>query len=131
MNTKYLLTSSAIFLGILGFVLTFMPQEVSHFFLKNDSLENVLFLQLLGALYLGFAIQNWFVKGSLIGGIYNKPILMGNIIHFTIGFFSLLKSDLVLLINEIDISIVILIMYAMFTISFFLVTFSAVKKLEN
>jgi len=31
---------------------------------------------------LGFSILNWMSKASLIGGIYNKPLLIGNLLHF-------------------------------------------------
>ena len=44
-----------------------------------------------GALYLGFSIQNWTAKASLIGGIYNKPILIGNLLHFFTASMTLIK----------------------------------------
>ncbi|MFT5891617.1 MAG: hypothetical protein ACI9Y7_001722 [Dokdonia sp.] len=31
------------------------------------------------------------VKGSIIGGIYNKPIVIGNLMHFGIGALTLVK----------------------------------------
>ena len=34
---------------------------------------------------------NWMAKGTLIGGIYNKPIAIGNFTHFTIGGLALIK----------------------------------------
>jgi hypothetical protein len=51
----------------------------------------LLLLQILGSLYLGFGIMNWMAKGSIIGGIYNKPIAIGNLMHFGVGAITLLK----------------------------------------
>ena len=54
-------------------------------------------MQLLGALYLGFAMLNWMTKASLIGGIYNRPLAIGNFMHFAAGALALVK-----IINKID-----------------------------
>jgi hypothetical protein len=45
-----------------------------------------------GALYLGFAMLNWMAQGNIIGGIYSRPVAIGNLAHFTIGALTLLKS---------------------------------------
>jgi hypothetical protein len=50
-----------------------------------------LFVQLAGALYLGFAMMNWMAKTVLIGGIYALPLAIGNFSHFLIGALALLK----------------------------------------
>jgi len=31
-------------------------------------------MQIIGSFYFAFAILNWMSKGSIIGGIYNRPI---------------------------------------------------------
>jgi uncharacterized protein with PQ loop repeat len=91
MNTKLLLTAASIFLGLLGLLFSFVPQEMLVYFSADASDITVLFLQLLGATYLGFAILNWTAKGALIGGIYNRPVAIGNFGHFTIGAITLVK----------------------------------------
>jgi hypothetical protein len=48
-------------------------------------------LQISGALYFGFAILNWTAKENLIGGIYSKPVAVGNFAHFLIGGLALAK----------------------------------------
>ena len=48
-------------------------------------------MNILSALYLGFGILNWMAKGTLIGGIYNKPIAIGNLMHFGVGAIALIK----------------------------------------
>jgi hypothetical protein len=49
-------------------------------------------LQLLGALYFGFAMVNWTAKANLIGGIYARPIAIGNLTHFVVGMFAVIKA---------------------------------------
>ena len=53
-----------------------------------------LVVQIGGALYLGFAMMNWMAKGVLIGGIYARPLAVGNFAHFLIGALALLKYAL-------------------------------------
>ncbi|KAA9038720.1 hypothetical protein FW778_14335 [Ginsengibacter hankyongi] len=89
MNTKLLMTISAAILGAVGIILTFMPQEVSHF-LNFTELTPIVF-QILGALYFGFAMLNWTAKANLIGGIYSRPIAIGNFTHFLIGGLASIK----------------------------------------
>ena len=91
MNTKNLMISSCIFLGALGVALTFVPSEIASSQSVTPGPASDLPLQLLGALYLGFAMLNWMVKNSLIGGIYNRPIAVGNLMHFTVGALALIK----------------------------------------
>ena len=91
MNTKILLTTSAIFLGLIGLGLSFLPKEtLTYLNISSNQILSVI-LQILGSLYLGFAIMNWMAKESLIGGIYNRPIAIGNFMHFSVGGISLMK----------------------------------------
>lgn len=91
MNTKLLLIASAIFLGLIGIGLSFLPKEILMYLNIGSDLILSLILQILGSLYLGFGIMNWTAKGSLIGGIYNRPIAIGNFMHFCVGAITLLK----------------------------------------
>lgn len=91
MNTKILMISSCIFLGALGITFTFIPDEIISSLSVTPNPISTLSLQLLGALYLGFAMLNWMAKGSLIGGIYNRPIAIGNFMHFAVGALALIK----------------------------------------
>ena len=70
-------------------MLTFMPGEISQFLKLNRSTAIV--LQISGALYFGFAMLNWTAKGNLIGGIYSRPVAIGNFTHFMIGGLALIK----------------------------------------
>ncbi|WP_207434388.1 hypothetical protein [Sabulibacter ruber] len=93
MNTKLVMTLSAAFLALLGLGLTFLPQEISSYLSLGDGAAIHLVLQLLGALYLGFAMLNWMAKGSLLGGIYNRPIAVANFTHFFVGALALIKGN--------------------------------------
>lgn len=91
MNTKLLMTSSALFLAVMGLILSFLPNEVAEYLQVEQNLISILFLKTLSALYLGFGILNWMARGTLIGGIYNRPIAIGNFMHFLVGAISLVK----------------------------------------
>ena len=117
MNSKMIMTSSAAVLAAAAFIFTFMPVE----FLRYANLESTktaeLFVQVLGALYFGFAMLNWMTRTSIIGGIYNKPIAVANFSHFFIAGVALVKG--VLFNPELPYAIwIIAAIYALFTICF-------------
>jgi hypothetical protein len=91
MNTKIILTSSTIFLGLIGIGLTFLPEEILSSLSVKTNFIVIVFMQILGALMLGFAIMNWMSREALFGGIYNKPIVIGNFMHFAVGAMALIK----------------------------------------
>ncbi len=90
MSPRLLLSGSAIFLALLGLALTFAPQEI----MSTTTAERALTGQMLGAALCGFALLNWMSKGTAMGGIYGRPLAMGNLAHFTIGGLALLKVAL-------------------------------------
>jgi len=94
MNTKSLMTSSAIILALIGISLIFFPKEILDYFelTTSDTLE--LLMQIIGSFYFAFAMLNWMSKGSLIGGIYNRPIALANWTHFFIAGLALIKGVL-------------------------------------
>jgi hypothetical protein len=34
-------------------------------------------------------MTNWMWRGNLVGGVYGRPIGIGNMVHFTVGAFAL------------------------------------------
>jgi hypothetical protein len=92
MPSKLIMTVSAIFLALLGIGLIFLPAEIAAYAGLGTSKNILLLLQTGGALYFGFAMLNWTAKGSVIGGIYNKPITLANFMHFVVGALALVKS---------------------------------------
>jgi ABC-type multidrug transport system permease subunit len=121
MNTKLLMSFSAAVMAVTGIVLTLFPQEFAGFFKLAES--NIIFLQLLGGLYFGFGMLNWAAKANLIGGIYSRPVAIGNLTHFVIGGLALLKFATRNVTNR---SIwIAVILYAIFAILFGIVTFTS------
>jgi len=117
MNTKLLMTTSAFILGVLGISLSFLPKEIAQYLTADENIISILILQLMGALYLGFAMINWMVKGSIIGGIYNKPIAIGNFMHFAVGVLTLIKIISSIELHR-EIIIALTVIYAVFALSF-------------
>jgi hypothetical protein len=112
MNTKIVMTSSALFLAILGISLSFLPAEITAYFNVEPNQISILFLQILSAFYLGFGILNWMAKGALIGGIYNRPIAIGNLMHFGVGAIALVKT----VMNSQTNSLVVIVITAIYII---------------
>jgi len=92
MHTKMLMRLSSLFLGILGLAASFMPQEIlAHYGARSSGL-GALLLQVVGALYLGFAVLNWMARDILIGGIYARPVALGNFLHFGVVGLTVWKA---------------------------------------
>jgi hypothetical protein len=94
MHTRLLMRASAGFMGGLGLAAIFMPQEIATYMSAGSSGLQVLLVQIVGALYFGFAILNWMAQGNLIGGIYSRPVTIGNLTHFVVATLALLKGAL-------------------------------------
>ena len=125
MNTKFLMISSAIVTGLPGITASFLPTEILKTIGVTPNELLTLFVQIAGALYLGFAIMNWMAKTLLIGGIYAKPLGMGNFLHFTVAAIALFKFAIH---NHGSIYIwVATIVYCCFAILFGLVVFTSPK----
>ena len=80
----------------------------------------MLFVQMAGALYLGFAILNWTARGILIGGIYARPVALGNFLHFAMVSVMLIKAAIVHGVMQLAISATV---FSVFAIWFGLVLF--------
>lgn len=92
MNTKLLMTLSAILMGVTGMALTFFPEEILLLVLPEINSGMSLVLQISGALYFGFAMLNWMARGNIMGGIYSRPIAIANVTHFFMAGIALVKS---------------------------------------
>jgi len=83
-------------MGTLGITASFFSHEVLAFVGASVETQTVLIVQVLGALYLGFAFLNWYTRGFVMGGIYNRPLGLGNTLHFAIVSVTLIKAALAL-----------------------------------
>lgn len=104
MHTRALMMISAVFLGALGVVTSFAPDEVLGVHGTVPDNATVLLVQMMGALYLGFAILNWSARGVLIGGIYSRPLALGNFLHFVMVAITLIKAALTFQVIQLAIS---------------------------
>jgi hypothetical protein len=128
MNTKLIMTVSAVLLALAGISLTFFPNEIANHIGLGSAKPSQLVIQILGALYFGFAMLNWMAKGSIIGGIYNKPLVIANLSHFVIGGLALIKG---LTNNNIDRSYAFVILTGVYTIFAILFGILFVRHPEN
>jgi hypothetical protein len=116
MKTKPLMAGSSLLLGLAGIIASFAPQELLASLHVPATHPLPLVIQLMGALYIAFALTNWTAKDSIIGGIYARPISLGNFAHFTVGALALAKYQLS--DGFTPLLLVVLIMYAVFAIIF-------------
>lgn len=86
------MTISAILFLAAGILFSFAPAEVVTFLGWNP--ESAIIFQLVGAMYFGFGMINWTAKANLIGGIYGRPIALGNFTHAMIAALALGKIAL-------------------------------------
>jgi len=117
MNTKILMTASALFLGIIGILLSFFPQEITIYLNIDTNLISILFLQILSSLYLGFGILNWMAKSNLIGGIYSRPLAIGNLMHFGVSAIAFIKITFKIQTN-FEFILALTIIYSIFALCF-------------
>ena len=116
MNTKLLMIASALVLGLAGLAATFAPAELLAAWGAPATEQTVILVQILGALYFSFALLNWTAKGAMIGGIYARPVSLGNFIHFTMGALALAKQELS---HDLGLPLVVaLVVYAIFALLF-------------
>jgi hypothetical protein len=86
------MSASAAFMGVLGIVASFFSHEILALVGATVETQAVLIVQVLGALYLGFAFLNWYMRGFVMGGIYNRPLGLGNMLHFAVVSVTLIKA---------------------------------------
>ena len=91
MNTRVLMGGSAVIMALLGVAASFGPEELLTAAGVGAPEGLKLLVQVMGALYLGFAVLNWMSKDSVIGGIYARPTTMANFLHFFSGGMAILK----------------------------------------
>ena len=118
LNTKILMIASSIFLMISGLAFTFITEEIAQFLDADINQTSILFFQILGSLYFGFGLLNWMAKNNLIGGIYSKPLIIGNLAHFLISTFALIRIVGNYSNQEFIIILSLTILYSIFTLGF-------------
>jgi hypothetical protein len=78
---------------VAGIAASFAPSELLAS-LGAPTVEPLpVLIQLLGAMYVAFALTNWTAKDNIIGGIYSRPVSIGNCVHFITGALALAKQQ--------------------------------------
>lgn len=117
MNRKRIMILSSVVLMGTGIFLSFSPDALLNFQSITIDDNALILSQILGALYFSFGILNWMAKNSLVGGIYNRPIVLANFSHYLIGSLTLIKGQLFTI--HVPFSIwLIAVIYLFFCISF-------------
>ena len=80
-------------LGFAGIAASFAPEELLASVGAPAVQPLPVLIQLLGAMYVAFALTNWTAKDSIIGGIYARPVSIGNCVHFVTGALALAKQQ--------------------------------------
>ena len=91
-GTRLLMIASAVLTGVIGIVATFAPDVVLRSLGTTPAPAPMVLVQLLGAACMGYAMLNWTAQYNLIGGIYSRPVAIGNLLHFTAGGLALAKA---------------------------------------
>ena len=121
MNTKLLMTASSLVLGLAGIFALFAPDILLTTLGVPMANRLDVLIQLMGALYFSMAMMNWTAKDSIIGGIYARPISLGNFAHFFSGTLLLTRY---MLSNGFNLPIgLMLVAYAIFAALFYWLVF--------
>lgn len=91
-NTRWLMASASGFLAALGLLCSFAPSEMLELLALPVDQPMPLLLQLAGAALIGWALVNWTARGLIIGGIYSRPLTLGNLVHFISATLALAKA---------------------------------------
>jgi hypothetical protein len=94
--SRLLMGVSAAVLAAFGLAGSFLPHETLGRLGAAPSAPLVLLLQAFGAVCLGFALLDWMSRHATLGGIYGRPLVVGNLLHFAsaaLAFFKLMLRN--------------------------------------
>lgn len=92
--SRGLFSASALFMALMGFGTTFMADDLLRHVRQPAAPILMLFVQTIGALYLAFAMLDWMLRGVAAGGIYARPLVIANLVHFLMVALVLLRWSL-------------------------------------
>ena len=122
MNTKLLMTACSLLLGATGIFALFLPDVLLSAQGVEPTEAMSMLVQLMVALYFGFAIMNWTAKDSAIGGVYARPVSLANFSHFLTGALLLAKN----LFDEFSpLMLIVTVVYVVFAACFYWLVFRA------
>ncbi|HZW58652.1 MAG TPA: hypothetical protein VFE85_00040 [Woeseiaceae bacterium] len=128
MQTRILMIGSAVLMALAGLAASFLPQEIIAGAGMRPAALPVLAVQVIGALYLGFAILNWSARGVLIGGIYARPVALGNFLHFAMVSVTVAKA---VVTDAAPWLVIAAVLYTAFAAAFGLVLFTTPGRVSE
>ena len=87
--SRWILVSSGLVLALSGAGLLFMPQEIAAFLGGSATAATLLLAQLLGCALFALGLIDWNSRANLMGGIYGRPLALGNFFFFAIAAVSM------------------------------------------
>ena len=91
-KSSVLLGASGLAMVAAGLAGSFLPHEILRYAGVEPAGLLPVIVQLHAAILVGFGAMNWMSKESLVGGIYARPLVIGNLAHFVVGALALLKN---------------------------------------
>lgn len=92
--SKSLMVAASLVLALIAVALIFASEEWTSIFGVEPTLALTSTLQVLGAFMAAFAFMNWMSKGMTLGGIYGRPIVIGNMVQFAMNAILFVKLSL-------------------------------------
>ena len=83
---------SAAALLVAGGALLFAPDVLLPALIPGMPVSAAWLGQLLGAAWLGMAASNWLQRASILGGIYGRPVVFGNLALYFVSALSLARA---------------------------------------
>lgn len=85
--------TSTLVLGGVGILLNFLPQEATVALAMAPSPGATALIQVLASALLGMGIMNWMSRTNPMGGIYGRPLALGNFLLFGASALALLRAS--------------------------------------
>lgn len=89
---RTILVASSLWLAVLGGGLLFFPSVCADLLSLPDGSARA--LPLVGGGQLGFAMMNWTGRSAVYGGIYGRPIVVGNFANAVITSSALMRTQM-------------------------------------
>ncbi len=86
-----IMTLAALFLIALGAVLNFAPTEIAGMLGFTGMPVAGVALQVLAGALLALGVIHWMARGA-VGGVFGRPIGMGNMLFYGVSAFGLLRA---------------------------------------
>ena len=88
---QFIVAAAAIYLLLVGALCLFLPEKVGAQFGAGANAP-LLLIQVLGSACLGLGLLDWVSRHSMVGGIYGRPLVIGNLVHFVCGALVFARS---------------------------------------